>query len=941
MSIFTPDEVIHLIAKAYFDSAQRDANMHAVTLSLEALRSAFLNEDDNFSTWTLLDEHVGRAQEKRFQPTLIELRENFEQTFIEKKIERLEVEFQQDKSAGWTSWLKTYIAGLTTSSWRLSLCMALTEASLSLPPKLEPSLEKIKYYTRCLLHERWAETYPWFMFLAQQTILPEQQAKLLVNASEIQLYYLLNVEKAKELLDRAEQLAPKEIEVLRGWSEYWLELRDFEKAESYAREVIETAPLIEDGYVLLGDCYERNNKLDEAENQYQQAISNAPGQLSGYTRLMRLYGRRELFGQRRKYLPNLIKLALVIDPTNAYALKLIEGNIYEQNKLEEDAHRCYELAIRMDETRLNGYTWNGYLYLAEKRFKDAYTNFQQAIKVAPEALDGYWGMTWLYEQQQEWQQSLYFCDLSLHHRPEWESIIYAKKGEIYRQLEEYSKAEEELLRALRSDLKNQQALDNLLNLADDYYKKEKDSDAALHLYESLREIKGDSYEADYQNRVGNLNYYNSNYREASAAYQRAIAAAPQTAVYYSNLALALEKLKTSGNRCEELKQAIKALQEADRLSAKDDYAQRLELLRQELKLANVYGESIATLLPVATPIRVYIENSLLPYILEEEGDNLSAETLQVIGEMRSQIGDQFGVKVPGIRFTEYQGINWPGFYYFSLMDTPILSTRSVILDKKFFPGSLSDLPNLQIKAEPGFNPLTGGEGSWISQADWETVEHAEQELWTVTKYLLGDLKVLLQSNLALFIIHQEVYNLLDSCTADACAEIKKSTEKLTALTQVLKALVVEETPIVALETICTEFLAQYQPDANLTGIVEQLRSLPEIRVQLRGNHPSFTFYQFGESLEEQLKECIFPESHQFVLAIEPKFCLDVLSAIRSRVSGMRDVALLVNSSRLRPLLRKLTELEFPKIPILCRSELLDRLETQIVENQRIELIKVD
>jgi tetratricopeptide (TPR) repeat protein len=650
---------------------------------------------------------------------------------------------------------------------------------------------------------------------------------------------------------------------------------------------------------------------------------------------MRLYGRRELFDKRRDQVSNLKKHILAIEPTSEYKLQIEEGYLYEQNNLYEDAHRCYESAICLDNTQLNGYTSNGYLYLAEKRFDEARASFEQAIKVAPEALDGYWGMTWLCEQQQEWQLVLHWCELSLTHRPEWANIIYARKGNCYRQLEEYEKAEEELFRALRLDPKNQQALDDLLDLADDYYKKSNNSDSALRIYESLREMKGESYEADYQNRVGNLNYYNSKYRAAAAAYQRAISAAPEVAVYHSNLALALENFKTTGERCNELKQAIAALQEAYRLNAVEDYAQRLELLRQELKLVTVYGEAIATLLPIATPIRVYTETSVLPYILDEGSKELSVETFHLIDEMRSQIKDRFGVKIPGIRFGEYLDSSKPGLYYFSLMEAPTFS-RFVVLERKFYPGHLTDLPNLQIVADPGFNPLTGEQGYWIDRIDWEAIEYSGQELWTVTKYLLEDLKVLLQSNLSLFVIQQEVWNLLDSRTTDACTEIKKSAEKLTALTQVLKALVLEETPIIAFESICNAFLMQYQSDANLTAIVEQLRLLPEIRGRLLGNNPSFTFYQLGESLEEKLEDCILPESHQFVLTMEPAFCQEVLSAIRSQVSVMREVALLVNVSRLRPLLRKLTELEFPHLPILCRSELLDGLENQIIDHPRIE-----
>ncbi len=133
-----------------------------------------------------------------------------------------------------------------------------------------------------------------------------------------------------------------------------------------------------------------------------------------------------------------------------------------------------------------------------------------------------------------------------------------------------------LIKGLRSEPESQNLLKSLHNLADDYEKEGK-QDAALRILATIREMRGEIYDAEYQNRVGNVKYHFNDYRGAADAYMKAITVKPMDAEYHSNLSLAYEKMKILDSSDNELENAIQALQRAHELDPDNtDYSARLD-----------------------------------------------------------------------------------------------------------------------------------------------------------------------------------------------------------------------------------------------------------------------------------------------------------------------------------------------------------------------------
>ncbi|GEM_PF-2017747 len=905
MPLFTSDQVVAILADVYYDAAKRKANMRAAAEVLESLRATLSNEENVIKLWAVINDHVGRAEPDRLQSALIQMREQFERVAIAKEIERLADIFERDREEGWHEWLRTYVAAFDDAGWWLTFCVGLASAPLPFPAQMEPSIEQMRYYTKCLLEERWAEAYDWVLFLSRQEIQSEQRANMLVIAGEIELYHFLKHDKAKELFELAQQLAPDNLRVLTGWAEFWLEQPDgLERAKEDSQRMIEAKPSFGDGFVLLGDCYLKAGDLIGAETQYQQAIRNAPSNSGVYLRAIRLYSRRELFKTKRERLAGLIKLRIAVDPLSAYSTYLQEAETYQQNDLIEDAHRSTENAISLDGSQLGAYLSDGYIYLDESRssaqhdecLTKARARFEKAVEVAPQALDGYWGMSWLCEEQGELAEALEWCTRSLGKRPQWETIIRARMGDLRRQLKQYEAAEQEFNLVLAIDPLHQQALKGLADLS---------RERMLLL-----------------NAEGNNYYTQGEYRKAIERYNKAIEFDPSDGVLYSNLAGAWEQLKEPGGRVSALNEAIETFKRAQSVSVAEKHEASIERLKQKKEFALLYGELYIDWLHVVTPIAVEVAKNLIPFTEGRSGSSLSDELLKNITDMRLRIQNDFGVQIPGVRFRGNDTDLPSGAYIIMINEIPLVM-GTIEVDQRFFPGSAEALAAIGVEGKATTSPF---EGLWISDADWKKVESAGLELWGVIEYPIRHLGAVVQRNLTEFLGHQEVAKIIEIELPGTLAELRSSSGKLRALTQVCRGLVVEGVPIKPFGEIYKDFDRLYSGDVNFQDIVESIRSLPVLRARLPGNDRRFSILPLDARFEAEIRNSIYQSGGHAVLAMEPENCQNALTAFRNSVEQDRKTVVVVDDPKLRPFVRTLIELEFPNIPVLSRSEHLADLE---------------
>lgn len=662
-----------ILAEAYAVAARTDANMRVMTEALESLREAFTTQVDLFQLWSLFDEHLGRAGLTLLQPPMALVHRAFEQAVIEHVIEHVAAAGRDDATAGASAWLRAAAECFGDVRWRYNLFSALIEArlpavaTLPAPFSNQRTLDEL---AACAATGRWSETYDWFSLLAHEPRLEEEcRARMLVILAEIQLYHFRQTSKAHDWLKRAESLAPNHPRVLIAWGEWHLEHgseQGRKEAERHFRKVIAEHPRRDDGYVNLGELYERANDFDAAEVQYEQAILSAPGSLGGYVRLWRLLGKPRWFDERRERRDQLLRRILSLDPDEARYM-VDEGDALRDNRRWSEARALFQRGQGLAKNRLDLRTGLAYVWLEEA--KDAATpsarvaeclsharqEGERTLVDFPSSPDAFWVMCTLTETAKLWSEAAEWYGRLRGLHAEWEPTTLHREGIARWWLQDWERAKACLLRVAELDPSQPNIAIDLSGLGDGI-RKAGNAEAALVLYDEARRLQGEAGESDYQNRLGHIAYERCHYSAAAVHYEQAFKLRPNNAVLLSNFALALAATATPGQIEAELERVAQALQEAVRLAPDEaDYTTRLRDTLRKLDFVRRYGEPALQFDHVGTPIRVELEASLVSSLLKGGGNELSRETQQAVIAMRERVAADTGVQLPGIMFATLEG----------------------------------------------------------------------------------------------------------------------------------------------------------------------------------------------------------------------------------------------------------------------------------------------
>jgi len=768
------------MAEAYHQAAQTDADMVAATQALERIRLSLLTERDVFKLWQRFDEAIGAADADTLRPALIGLRAWFEEQLFDQQRQRLEDLFARELELGWQEWLRVYAEGL--AHWKLLCCRSLVNAPLHFPEQFRMPHD-FKRATQLILHERWTEVHQFFTFLAGHEFLDAHtRAGLLIPAGRIHLYLFSRHDRALEFFQQAEQLAPGSGLALAALGEYYLNQNEFARSRTYLEQAMQAEPDIADAYVNMGDLAEKQGNLEEARNWYQEAINKAVGDSLGYRRLLRLYARPAFIERYEEHITRLADRAKAVEETGEYGIYLVVGDAYTESRRYDTGQKWYDKAIDLEPNRLNGYLSKGFAYLdeGEGRYDAAREALDAAIGVAPEAYNGYWGMGQLTERRGQWADAAEWYAKAMQRQSEFYSNLQSRIGEMQWKMGNLQKAEVTLLDALRHDHMNDMTV---LDLADDYYENQSKPDEALWLFRKIREVKGSAFEAGYQNRVGNVYYYQKEYETAAQHYLNAIRSDSKQAVYFSNLSLAYRKVKrwtesrehlkkayelhgdrhkyegelvqvyraqeealekslpTSADGLERLEEAIASIR-ADLVQAQENkpFLDQLDRLEQMREFVIRYGTNALKFDPVDKPVRIHVSSDLLFFILEANQTDLSKDFLSLIQAMRVRLRLRYGVSVPGLDFTNLTGLDIPsGSYQIEVMAERVAAGR--------------------VETGEGSNPC---------------------------EFLLHCTESVLSDHLDKLCGYQETANLLAECDTNDCAQIKDDLDKLMALTRRLK-----------------------------------------------------------------------------------------------------------------------------------------------------------
>lgn len=827
------------MAEAYRRTAAAEGKMVLATYTLERLRETFLTERDALAVWKALDRELGSAEAAPLRESVMELRKWFtEQLFAQQKL-RLGGLFDQNPDAGWREWLRTYAEAL--ARWRVTLCLDLAAAPFPFP-KAFRAPHDFGRATILIRQERWTELHHFFIHLAGHDFLhPVTRALLLIPAGQIYLSHFNDREKARELLNEAEGLASGNGRVNAALAEYHLTGNDFEPAKEYCEQAMAAAPSESIGCIIQGDLAEKQGRLDEAIGWFREAIARDPGDTAGYCRLVRIYGKPELFERYESLIAPLAERVEAIDRSDFYQVLLDIGDSYHALKRCEEDHGWYRRAITLDPARIQAHIWEGFAFLEEGsvRYADARTSFSRAVELAPEAYIGFWGLGQLCQTEGKWEEAAQWYAKAAELQPEFRSAMLALMAEMNWKMERFEAAEELLLEALRLDPANDSVI---LELADEYYQKRNRLADAVRLYGQIREIKGEPYEANYRNLLGNTHFFEGDYENAARHYEAAVAADSRQAVYLRNLAGAYRELKRWPEAREILWKSLEAdgnqakhdaelahlcNEEANELYGMERYREAIDLYSEAVRLdATLRHHSNRALAweqlitagddPVEAIDMALADISVVLGIAgpEQTDDVVDLRRRQQRLELQRSFIERYGASaikllpvVPPLRV----------YLHDSLLPL-IIDKEKAQLSEQFL--DAINATRERLYARHGF-PIPGirftelleqnVSKNYAIELNGEMVASGRLEAeGQPQEFLLRHVEAVVESNISAVLDHDQVTAMLGECHTDDCREVEKDPSKLDRLTRKLRAHLAQQGTIGELAEHCRELLADWQ-----------------------------------------------------------------------------------------------------------------------------------
>ncbi len=506
------------------------------------IHGAGTDDSSVFQLWDAIEEQIGKNYKQKDQPALIKLREKYiGQLFIYEK-NRLDTIFKESSEKGWQEWIILMAKSITQfkNTFQTKFC----EFDFPFPADKIERVNVLKKAIHYITQGYWAGVYESVEYLAGFDYLqPGIKSELFVMLAEIQQFHFYKPYKAEKFFDSAEKISSDHHRVISSRAKFLSEQGNVIESKKYYSRLIRLYPNKAGGYIGLGNIAEKEQ--EEAEIWYKNAVKYAPGDTDGYIELAKYYIRTGADG-----LNNLIKglkeQVFLIYPELEYDFFIETGYEYQNAHKYEEAINDFNIALNINKLRQSAFFRMGLLFLDHnyvKDFEKARSCFETVIGFLPDSEDSYFNMAYLYAVKEEWTEALKWYEKCPDVVLEYRDRIFAGKGEAYRQLKEFKKAETELNNAFACDKESPWAKIFMESLAINCYQLNDDVETAIKLYDRILENIGEPYKGDYFNRLGNLEYYNSNNKEAIEQYQKAIEISPGNAVFRRNLSGAYQEIK--------------------------------------------------------------------------------------------------------------------------------------------------------------------------------------------------------------------------------------------------------------------------------------------------------------------------------------------------------------------------------------------------------------
>lgn len=244
-------------------------------------------------------------------------------------------------------------------------------------------------------------------------------------------------------------------------------------------------------------------------------------------------------------------------------------------------------------------------------------------------------------------------------------------------------------------------------------------------------------------------------------------------------------------------------------------------------------------------------------------------------------------------------------------------------DERLFPGPVDGLIAVGISARTAVNPFDGSAAAWVTRQHWSMVERSGRPLWSIIDYIACHVRVAMTRHLRSFVGHQQTLEMVKREMPERGAALMEDSSALSGLVQVLRNLVEEKVPVLAIRSIVEVFLELHPHGTPRIDILRAVRLLPDVRCGLPGNGQPTSYFCLPDSTEAEIARSIAVVDGVPFVSMDPEAIQRALTLVRGWVqSQVEATTLVVRNAAIRRFARRLVELEFPGVMVLSQEELL-------------------
>ena len=312
--------------------------------------------------------------------------------------------------------------------------------------------------------------------------------------------------------------------------------------------------------------------------------------------------------------------------------------------------------------------------------------------------------------------------------------------------------------------------------------------------------------------------------------------------------------------------------------------------------------------PYVTPIALEVGSGIVPLVDPASERSQNGRFINVdIATMRERIQSTTGLKnVPGIRIRPQPATT---DRYTLLLDDVVVGAGTVCVGSLFLLDSAESEPAPSLpptRSIEAKDPATSWPGHWYSAAN----------VRSETEFMLSHVEAVLRQHLDEFFGWDDAQPLLTELMKTASHASVDKTAALSVLTLAIQALLRERVPVTD-----DPMIVGALEDADLTSVDDTLRAIRIAEAaKLPGNDKGVTLIPIPNEWERGVDGT--SSTARFVAS--PVDAHRHLVKARGWLHGRSGpIALVTGDAKLRPLVRRLIECEFPSVTVLTRDEVVD------------------